>query len=387
MIRKKTIFVFCCCILSFVATSQNIKIRGNIYDSISQMPSSGVEIITLDNSTKAVTDEYGFFSLSVKSLPAKLQVRHMGYQTEEILVSNGKSLKIFLLPKSFDLSAVEIKVNSPEQVMPDKHYHIVDYEFCADRMIVLAYENQSFLTPVLLLIDLNGDTLSRVEVSRPVKLCKDYTGKIFLYTRTLAWAVNFDSNRIILSNPVDITDYDAVNNVILGQSGTHYYLKQIFNDNQQLDYYNYEEVNDTLNCFRTIVDGDNLKRNRKGFYFDGKEEDIRFQQLIMLKPVYAPLICLKDTLFLFNFTESKIEKFDAASHPIEENAISFQNDKNFSKELLVDDAESRVYFLFRKNGISTLKEVDVKNGNIVQSVAIPAFVFVEKIKVHDNVVY
>jgi hypothetical protein len=388
MIRKKTIFVFLSCIINFVALSQNVQIRGYIYDSITKAPIQQVEIIIDDNSAKAVTDENGFFSFSLSSLPVKLQLRHISYYTKEVLVTDDrKALTFVLTSKSFDLTPVEISVNIPVQVMPDKHYHIMDFEFYADRMIVLAFENQSFLAPVLLLINLNGDTLSRVEVSRPVKLCKDYTGKVFLYTKTVAWAVNFDSTRLYLSDPVDIADFDAVNNVVLGQSGTHYYLKGSYNNNQEIDYYNYEEINDTLNCFKTIVDAENLKRNRKGFYFDGKEEDIRFQQLIMLRPVYAPLVCLEDTLVLFNFTESKIERFTANAIPIGKYDISFQHDKNFTDELLVDNADSKVYFLFRKNGLSILKEVDINSGKIVQSVSIPAFVFIEKIKVYDNVVY
>jgi hypothetical protein len=388
MIRKKTIFIIISCIINIVALAQNVKIRGYIFDSLAKSPLEQVEIITDDQSAKAVTDEHGFFSISVDKLPCNLQFRHLSYTTKDVLVIDNRNyFKFFLIIKSFDLTPVEINLKLPEQVMPDKHYHIMDYEFYNDRMIVLAYENQSFLNPVLLLMNLNGDTLSRVKVSKPVKLCKDFTGIVFLYTKTSAWKVNFDSTKLYLSDPIDIADFDAVNNVILGQSGTHCYLKQSFNNNQQIDYYNYEEINDTLNCFRTIVDYDNIKRNLKGFYFDGKEEDIRFQQLIMLRPVYAPLICLKDTLVLFNFIESKIEKYDATSIPIDENTICFHKDKSFSDELLVDAVDSKVYLLFCKNGLSTLKEVDVSNGKIVQTVSIPAFVFIEKIKIYDNVVY
>ncbi len=388
MIRKKTILVLLSCIINFVALSQNVQIRGYIYDSVTRSPVQQVEIINDDNSAKAVTDENGFFSFSHSSLPAKLQLRHISYYTKEVLITDVRNTQKFVLTsKSFDLKAVEISVNVPLQVMPDKHYHIMDFEFYADRMIVLAFENQSFLTPVLLLIDLNGDTLSRVEVSKPVKLCKDYTGRVFLYTKTVAWAVNFDSTGLYLSDPVDIADYDAVNNVVLGQSGTRYYLKGSYNNHQEIDYFNYEQINDTLNCFKKIVDADNLKRNRKGYYFDGKEEDIRFQQLIMLRPVYAPLVCLEDTLVLFNFIESKIEKYSANADPIGKYDISFQQDKSFAGELLVDNAGSKVYFVFRKNGLSTLKEVDINSGKIVQSVSIPAFVFIEKIKVYDDVVY
>jgi hypothetical protein len=51
---------------------------------------------------------------------------------------NNRSVYNFVMTsKSFELTAVEISVNIPVQVMSDKHYHIMDYEFYDDRMIVL----------------------------------------------------------------------------------------------------------------------------------------------------------------------------------------------------------------------------------------------------------
>jgi hypothetical protein len=388
MIRKKTIFVLFACIIHYAALSQNVQIRGYVIDSITLNPIQQVEIITDNSTSKAVSDEYGFFSFTVKSLPFKVQLRHISYKTKEVLLMKDTDVFHFsLTAKSFDLSAVEISVNRPIQVMPDKHYHIMDYEFYKDKMIVLAYENQSFLVPVLLLVNTDGDTLSRLEISKPVKLCKDYTGKVFLYTKTAVWEVDSDSAKLSLSHPLNIPDFESVNDVIIAKSGTHYYLKACFNNNQELDYYNYEEINDSLRCFKTIVDYDNLKRNSKGYYFDGKEEDIRFQQMIMLRPVYAPLLCLKDTLVLFNFMESTLEKYSETAKPVAESEINFHKENSFTKDLIVDAADSKIYFVFRKNGITTLKQIDLKSGKIAESVTIPAFVFIEKIKVNDDVVY
>jgi len=387
MIRKETILVFLLGFINFAAISQNVRIRGNIVDSVTISPVSEVEILIDDNAAKAVTDENGFFSFSVKSLPVTIQLRHISFNTKVIVLSeNQNNFHFVLTPKSFNLNPIEITVNSPVQVMPDKHYHIMDYEFYNDRMILLAYENQSFLVPVLLLVNLNGDTLSRLEVSKPVKLCKDFNGKVFLYTRNCVWAVNIDSSSLTVSDPVNIEKFEAINNVIIAKSGNNFYLKEYYLSHQELDYFRYEEINDTLIRFKTIVDEDNIKRNRKGYYFDGKEEDIRFQQLIMLKPVYAPLICLRDTLFLFNFTESKLERYSASAEPIGETDLGVYNN-SFKKEVLVDASGSKVYFLFRENGLSTIKEINPDNGKIIRTISIPSFVFVEKIKVNKDIVY
>ncbi len=388
MKRKISIFAFIICLVPMMGLSQSMKIQGYIFDSLSKLPIEQVEVILPDQTSKTITNRDGYFSLSVNALPCHLQFRNMSYQTKDVLITNNQNnLNVFLNSKSYDLKAVEISTNQPVQVMPDKHYQIMDYEFYNDKMLVLAYENQSFFNPVLLLITPDGDTLSRLEVSKPMKICKDFSGKVFLHTKTTAWEINTESNKLSISNPINIENYDAINNVIIAQSGTQYYLKQLFSSHQEVDYYNYEETTDTLHCFKTVVDEDNIKRNRKGVYFDGKEEDIRFQQLIMLKPVYAPLVCLKDTLVLFNFIDSRIEKFSASTQPISECKIDFHQDRNFRNELLVDETDAKIYFLFRKNGFSELRQVDLNSGKIIQTVSIPAFVFVEKIKVHDNMVY
>jgi hypothetical protein len=387
MLGKKTIFIFFC-LIRIAAFSQTVEIRGYANDSLSGMPLQGVDVIVNDDDRKAVSDEYGYFSLKVNSLPCKLQLRHISYKVKNIQVAkNQNTFHFVMVSQPVDLDVVEISTNIPVQVMPEKHYHIMDYEFYSDNIVVLAFENQSFLNPVLLLVNFDGDTLSRLEISKPVKLSKDYTGKIYLCTKTTAWAVNIDSSKLSVSDPVNIDEFNSVNNIITAKSGTNYYLKKSFYNNQELDYYHYEEVKDSLRRFKTIIDIDKIKRNQKGYYFDGKEEDIRFQQLIILRPVYAPMICLKDTVMIFDFIASRLEKYNIAAQPAGEIDIGFQQEKSFADELLVDETVSKVYFLFKKNGMSTLKQLDLQSGRMVNTIPIPNFIFVEKIRVRDNKVY
>lgn len=388
MFSRSIIGLVFICLLHYSNFSQNSNIKGTVYDSLANSTIASVEIIAEDNSVKTFTDENGFFSLSVKRLPVLLQLRHISYLPTEVFINKKHdTLRISLTSKSVELLPVEISTNNPVQVMADKRYHIMDYEFHSDKMIVLAYENQSFFSPVLLLINQNGDTLFRLEISKPLKLCKDFSGKVILYGKSGAYTVNVDSNRLFLSDPIDREGFDAINDVIIGQSGSYYYLRKYFNNNQALNYYNYEETKDKLNCFRTIIDEDNLIRNQRGYYFDNKEEDIRFQQLIMLKPVYAPLVRINDTLVLFNFLESIIETYNTAGDPIGKNYIVFHEENGFAKMLLLDEVKSRIYFLYKRNGLSTLKEIDKDSGKIYRSIQVPEFVFIEKIRVNNGHVF
>ena len=52
-----------------------------------------------------------------------------------------------------------------------------------------------------------------------------------------------------------------------------------------------------------------------------------------------------------------------------------------------DEVKNKVYALFIKSGITTLREIDLKSGELTRSIAIPNFAFVQNIKVRDDVVY
>jgi len=94
-----------------------------------------------------------------------------------------------------------------------------------------------------------------------------------------------------------------------------------------------------------------------------------------------------DTICIFNYADSQIEFYSDSCKLITKVSISFHNDPNWKREIYVDDITGKVFAMFRKNGISALKEIDLNTGDLKNSTVIPDFPFVEKIKVHNNNIY
>ena len=72
---------------------------------------------------------------------------------------------------------------------------------------------------------------------------------------------------------------------------------------------------------------------------------------------------------------------------IQEIPISFHNNKYWNREIFVDDVKGKVYTLFRKDGISTIQEINMKTGELANSVVIPELPFIDKIKIINNNIY
>ncbi len=362
-------------------------ISGYVNDSITNAPVLNAEISFGETSVKSFTNAQGYFSVYCNILPNEIRVHCMSYNDYKSFIGDSQPIRIFLSHKAYDLCSVDIVVEKPRDLMPGIRYQIMDFEFSGNNLILLALKKQSLFSPELLLVDTSGKILYTYEINRPIKLYRDFDEKVFLITPSTAYEINTDSNHLRLVNPVDIKSFEQINNVIVGHMGNNYLLKQYMYNNQVLNYFNYDEINDSLRCFRTIADNGAIQRNRWGSYFNGREEDMRFQQIIMNRPVEAPLVRINDTIMVFNFLNSELEKYSSEADTFSEKPIIFHRDKGFSKVILNDKGQARIYFLFVKNGISQLKEIDTNDGRVIQTIDIPDFVYVEKIKVHNGIIY
>ncbi len=363
-------------------------IHGVVYDSLTNLPLPNAEIINLDLSNKTSSDEKGSFLIKVKTMPCELEIHILSGTTKKVQVmALDKNVEVFVCRKALELAPVEIVVNVPIEMTTSKKYYITDYEFADDKLIVLAYDYNNMMSPMLLLTNQNGDTLSQLAVWKAVKLCKDFDGKVFFVNKTTSFEITTENDELKLANPISNEEFEATNSVVIDHVGDYYFMKQLLYSNQIVNFFNYDEINDSLKCFRSITDRDEMARNRWGAYFDGKEEDIRFQELIMKNRVMASYVRMGDTIYLFNFLESKLEKYSMKADTLDAQNISFQNDKSFTNQLFVDRSQLKAYNLFVRNGISELKEINMQHGTVERAIQIPKFVFIENIKVHDGNVY
>ena len=86
--------------ISFAAFAQNVTISGNVRNSNNQDNIPAVSVTIKGGSSGTFTDDKGNFSISAKSLPVTLIVSSIGFEPQEIIVSEQKKLDVVFKPIS-----------------------------------------------------------------------------------------------------------------------------------------------------------------------------------------------------------------------------------------------------------------------------------------------
>jgi hypothetical protein len=368
----------------------NYTISGFVIDSLTNLPIQKANIFTLDKKSGTTSDEKGFFSLNIDKPSKKLVVSHISYKEVEINLSNGitKNVKIKLEPLTQNLTEVSISAFKVINILKDKSLFVLDYEFIDSNIICIAYPKYCFYKPTLILMNIKGDSITSIPVFKPKELYKDCFGRCNFVSKNYTMQIVItEKGDLKLVNPVETEKFYAAFNPLIDINNNFYYLKIHTERNQQINYICYNEADSSYNRFRIIRNEEAVKRNYWGAYFDGTESDIRFAEMIMNKPVYAPLFRDDDTIIIMNFNNSAIEFYNQKGDFIKEHPITFQNDKNWKEEVYYDAIFHKFYSTFKNDGITTLKEFDDKSGKIINSTKIPDFVFIEKIKVNAGYIY
>ena len=207
----------------------------------------------------------------------------------------------------------------------------------------------------------------------------------------MAFQILYDSSNFKLQYPNTIEDFHKNIDPFVAACNDHYFFKQYYYNKQLLIYYDYNKANDSATEFASIEDAKGKRMFRdfprmirsKGF----NENDLRFETEIMYKPVYAPLFVLKDTIFIFNHQSGNIETYRNQGKPIKETAITYQNDEDWAKQLIVDYTTKDVYAVFKKKNSISLGKIDLKTGKIAGKTTIPDLIFIEKIQINNGDVY
>ncbi|MGL4598222.1 MAG: hypothetical protein ACRCYO_11860, partial [Bacteroidia bacterium] len=102
--------------------------------------------------------------------------------------------------------------------------------------------------------------------------------------------------------------------------------------------------------------------------------------------IFAPLKIIHDTIYVFDFINSRIACYAPDGMKLKQVEIKFHQNPDWKCEIYFDEAQQKVYASFRHNGITELKEIDLQTGLLGETIRIP-FPYVGKISVQDGYVY
>jgi hypothetical protein len=371
------------------------KISGYIIDDKNNAPVQGAHIKISGKDIGTISNQRGYYSLEYKTAPLNIEITHINYNDRVISINEAETKKtdILLSEKVYMLSDALVQISRPVNIVAGKLYDVADYEFIDSNIVMLAYCYKEKYNPWIIVMDANGDTIQTRQISASGNLYKDCHENIYIVNKDSAYIIT-DSLKEI--KPGKVFGIDSFRQNILAcisYLNNTTYLQQYYYNNQVLSYYYNNQGDTSYKELRVIADFAGLRMliDRDRFNSMGakppSEADLRFEEMCFFDPIFAPLVKVKDQLCIFNYVDSVIEIYNKYSKLIREVPLKFHSDRNWKEEIYIDNISGRVYTLFKKDGISTIKEINLADGKLIRSIKIPYFLYIEKIKVNNNHIY
>ncbi|MBI5538595.1 MAG: carboxypeptidase-like regulatory domain-containing protein [Bacteroidia bacterium] len=391
--------IFFCFLLMIILSSKvlfsqnNFIISGNITDKETGKPVYNASIIVKNTKNGTTTNHEGFFFMKVNKLPVNLEISHIAYKKITFYCKNNTSLKIELQRQIDSLPEINISAHKVINLVEKKLFDVVDYEFYGDNILLLTYSYKDIINPWLIMINNYGDTLFKSPVSKEGNFYRDCLGNIHLVSKEYAYQIFIEDKKLELLYPVNPDTFYKILNPCITEINNKFFIKQWSYNNQVLSY-SMVNANDSSKKEVKVISDERAIRmlsDRNRFNSMGakppSDADLRFEEMCFFKPIFAPLVKLKDKIAIFNFVESKIEVYNENGNSDKEISITFNKIKGWKEEIFADEITGKAYALFKNNGISTIREVSIETGVIGKEITIPDFKYIENIKVRNGYVY
>jgi len=443
--KKLFLLTMVLCMLKIAyAQSQEIIIFGYVHDADNN-PVEMVNIVVENSTYGSTSDANGIFKLTLSKVPLKLIFSHVSYKKQELKITKAaleKASETGIL--TFDilmesnikmLPPVSINDSKIQMAYQNKKAWILDYELEDDYLILLLLEGNK---KKLRIVEENNENsyLEKEILKNCQGLYKDCFGSLHLMTKDSVYQAFFSDSMIIIPYSASIKSFYqlikpcqiATNNKLVYQKFSDYNQKvtytlidtekktemllasaineeqrrnaelvatDIFGTKFQQEYYKQvgqyfekmpptEEINEQAALplkKRTAVDEQTLR-------FKQRSDNLtRFFFSALCKPTYQPVKYVNQKIYLFNHYEGKLLAFNEEGNKLSEQTITYQKDKQWVNEIIVNEEHTRCFAKYIKDGLVTLHEIDLDTGRVKGSLTLEEHAFPEKIRIKGDFVY
>lgn len=399
-------------ILKSLASSVNtITLTGIIKDRSCNDGISGVNIKIDGTSYGDMTDMNGNFSIQVpvhkQFARISLTCSHIAFKETSISIKKDKISKIEILMDMNVMDIPEVRIfGVPQIAYANTEFHIYDYELFFDNILLVVYEKKLSRSN-LLLIDKEMKVVCIKDVSgTPVGMYKDCIGNVNLITFYYPFCVSMNAGCLA----VKYAKQDRLNKinkpcVAKTKNGLHYYY-YYGPARLSVDYSFYNPFTKIDTVFRHIQDtaaskvlNEKLEKstvsNSRGSMADIKvgewdgDDKETFQQdddNNKKNLMYAPLLSIKDSLYIFNHYEGKIEVYNINAKYKRSVSINYHKTQGWKHKIYLDNETNRAYTCFWKNGIYEVNEINLNTGRLEEPCKIH-FAWIDKIQINAGHIY
>ncbi len=408
------LFFMLSCALSLYAQRNTYLVSGQVISSTTKLPLSRVNV-QIDGTTQStLTNDDGFFELQGKSDSLLLVFQYIGYEKKYLYITaaNRLNLLVALDPKDIKLNEVTIRASPLDTVFISQRSHVLDYDFYGTNILLITFGNTLTKAKLVLLNPL-FDTLQVLSIpEKPERLFKDCLGNNHLICATHVYLIYDNSTSLQLLQPVERTEFENVTIPCIASDSANLYFMQksgakeikmnyfdVETHNHVVGYFSFNRVTKKQSPLLTIADEKTLamkaeeerfssQKNAAGAYRSevAKEADRLYAENAIYKEVFAPLQLIRDTIYVFDFINSRIACYSSTGTILKQVEITFHQTATWRHEIYFDEVQQKVYASFRRDGITELKEINLQTGLLGEAIRIP-FPYVGKISVHDGYVY
>ena len=320
-------------------------------------------------------------------------------------------LTVLLQPtKLLQLKEVVIKAPGiPDTVFQSERLSVADFEVQNNGdILLLTYPKQLSKGSEIVLFD-GQQIINSFQVNDQAQsLTRDYRGNSHIICKDNVFGVFIQNNEIQLGllPKSYFMQYVAP---IVDTIQTKLFLSNFNKDYPAFEYYTFDQMDSTYRVILKIEDELMMEMYRAEYkWMDirtkmwAKNKELEtgidaeiwvganyFTQSIYYKEVYAPMFQRNDSVFVFNYPKDRLEVYNKFGESMDSIPIYHHynaKQTGWQSQLIQDKITGAVYAIYEKTGSTYLGLINLKTGNITEKVKL-GFRYVDKIRVHNNVVY
>ena len=401
-----------------------------------------VAVYDTKNNIRSVTDRDGIARIATH-MGETLSFSHLSFKTQSVRIekkvliesSEGRySMVIVMQHKTNSLQEVTVMENAPHLAYNNKSVWVMDYKVQHDGIYMVAGNgNES----VLMHLDFEQDTISRKPISSKFQeLYSDAFGNLHLISLDSVYQVYCNGKELHLLYGNSIESFRQKLEPVKIVTDSIMVLQNYANMQQHLIYLMVNRNNKKTSILADL-DGTaaemarnahtDVKRDAKMDMLEGEFQELiipRVDQMastmvtnfhddridvaekknivknlynrIRFKPIYCPALPIGDSIYIFDFQNNNLLKFDDLGRQTSTCEIDFHKTGYFKnlmmhnpwdEKLIVDDVTGQCYAQFTTDGVVTLKEIDLNDGTVKREIPLTDHSFPQNIQVYNGEVY
>jgi len=361
-----------------------------------------------------LSDSSGSFVIKEPSFPMKLEISHLNYISQSVIVRSvfESGINIQLRSKRMDIDQVEIIGERLTRFFERRYFYTVDYAFLNDKIVLIGYDKSRLNHGQLVLTNLNQDTLSAKAVKKPKSLYKDAFGNVHLFAGDSVYQIAIANNKLELIYPTHRFDFYDVLRLQIAEDNL-FVFKDIYGNDQLHLYYRIDTISrsiDTLmqvfdhNLFPDEIMAQRYKERRlRKLTLDYKGQmdtslaavraanqlflSTHYDNLIIHKPVTSQIFKCEGKYVILDIANSEIHTFSTDSLAERSLPLAIPSHSQRDKYFVQDEMTKKIYWVNYEGTKATLLELDTNTGQIRGSLQTPRYPFIEDIRVRNGIIW